>query len=134
MSQDPNDAATPPPEGFEVFRRDGSTQLPGQRFPKSAAHESAQRSGPVEQRLISDGSGAPLQSPTERGHSILRDEDGNPVAPHAEAAENSDAEPITVRMQTYQVNLAERIARVKAGQQEVLGNLQQLEDDNREEK
>jgi hypothetical protein len=39
---------------------------------------------------------------------------------------------VTIRVQTYRLDLAERIARVKADQREALDNLQQLQDDSQD--
>jgi hypothetical protein len=133
MSKNPDDASAPSSQPFDVFRSDGSTRLPGQRFPNGEAHESTQRSGPVEQRVISDASGGPSQGATERSNTLLRSEDQKVLQPPTDPPDASAPESVTIRLQTYQVNLAERIARVKAEQKEALGNLQKLEDDNRDE-
>lgn len=126
MSKDPKDADADSELAFDVFRSDGSTRLPGQRFPDSEAYDSSKRSGPSDQRIISDASGGPVQGSAERAHISLR----NQEAPAS--AKAPDADPVTIRLQTYQLNLAERLARVKAEQKEALGNLQQLEDESRD--
>ena len=130
MSNDPDDASAPPSQSFDVFRSDGSTRLPGQRFPDGEAHESIKRTGPVDQRVISDATGGPRPGLPDRSATVLRRaEKHEPALPDDHAL----PEPLTVHLQTYQVNLAERIARVKAEQQEALGNLQQLEEDSRDD-
>ena len=128
MSKDPHDAGTPLP--FDVFRNDGSTRLPAQRFPQSEVNESVRRNGPVDQRVIVDASGGPVQGSMERATTVLRGDDR--AAEPAAATEAPNAEPLTIRLQTYQLNLAERIARVKAEQQEAIGNLRQLEADSQD--
>ena len=132
MSSDPSDKASPGPIPFEVFRSDGSSRLPGQRFPKSDAIDPNQRSGPVEQRAINDASGAPAKREIERSTTVLgRHDDAAPKPVHS--SETAGVEPITIRLDTYRVDLAARIARVKAAQKEALDNLQQLEDDSRDQ-
>jgi hypothetical protein len=130
-----NTSDKPPPRlvPFDVFRSDGATQVPGQRFPtgetpgprfpKGDIVKPDARSGPIDQRSIHDARIAPERSDTERHNTVLRNE-------NAPEPEQPVPEPVTVRVQTYQLDLAERIARVKAGQREALDNLQQLQDDS----
>lgn len=133
MSNDPADKPPSSPKPFDVFRSGGSTQLPGQRFAASDAHSSPRRSGPVEQRTIFDASGGPVQQDPVRKRTQLRDApesspaDGQAAAGTASVTAEGESE--TIRLRTYRVNLAERIARVKAEQKDALDHLQQLEDD-----
>ena len=127
MSSDPSDKSPPIP--FDVFHSDGSSRLPGQRFPKSEAISPNQRSGPVEQRAINDASGAPAKREIERSATVLRRPDDAVPEPVTQS-ETAGLDPITIRLDTYSVDLAARIARVKAEQKEALDNLQQLEDDS----
>jgi hypothetical protein len=132
-----NSSDKPPPRlvPFDVFRSDGATQVPGQRFPtgETPAQRTSTgdivkpdaRSGPIDQRSIHDARIAPKRSDTERHNTVLRNEDtSQPQQP--------DPEPVTIRVQTYRLDLAERIARVKADQREALDNLQQLQDDSQD--
>ncbi len=126
MSKDSSDKAPPYPLPFEVFRSDGSKRLPAHGFSNGETPASTRRSGPVEQRSISDSSGLPPRRDAERKTTSLRTSEDT-----AAPAETLAAEPVTIRVQTYRVNLAERIARVKAEQKEALDNLQQMEADSR---
>lgn len=131
MISDPSDKT--PPHPFEVFRSDGATRLPGQRFPNSEGVDPSRRSGPVQQRAIHDASGAPAPRDVERGTTALgRDEKATPGDVHHPATESADPEPIRIRIDTYTVDLAARIARVQAEQKGALDKLQQLEDDSRD--
>ena len=110
---------------FDVFRRDGSTRLPNQKFPASS-FEATKRTGPVEPRVLKDIHDAPPAIVKPLNETRLQD---TPVV-----TEISDTvEPITVRLETYSVDLAARIARVKAEQQEALDGLQHLQDESKGE-
>ncbi len=122
MSKDASDKSEDK-SPFDVFRSEGSTRLPGQRFPATRVASSA-RSGPVDQRVITDASDGPVVHQAERAITELRGADAAaspPVAP--------DTEPMTVRVQTYRIDLAERIAKVKAEQKAALDHLKQLGDE-----
>ena len=110
---------------FDVFRRDGSTRLPNQKFPASS-FEATQRTGPVETRVLKDIHDAPPAIVKPLLETRLQD---TPAV-----TDTSDTvEPITVRLKTYSVDLAARIARVKAEQQEALDGLQHLQEESKGE-
>jgi hypothetical protein len=108
---------------FDVFRSDGSTRLPGQRFP-STGPATTPRSGPIDQRVITDATGGPIERQPERSFTQLRGADAA-----AQIPENVDSDPVTIRIQTVRIDLAERIAKVKAEQKEALDHLRQLGDE-----
>ena len=110
---------------FDVFRRDGSTRLPNQKFPASS-FEATQRTGPVETRVLKDIHDAPPAVVKPLLETRLQD---TPAATDI----SDSVEPITVRLETYSVDLAARIARVKAEQQEALDGLQHLQDESKGE-
>ena len=110
---------------FDVFKRDGSTRLPHQRFADSA-FETSKKTGPVQHRILTD-----LREAPEALVNALRMTDLKGAEPRPT---NTDAnEPLTIRLETYRVDLAERIARVKSEQKDALDGLQQLEDDSKDE-
>ena len=110
---------------FDVFRRDGSTRLPNQQFPAST-FEATQRTGPIEPRVLKDIHDAPPAIVKPLLEPRLQD---TPAV-----TEISDTvEPITVRLETYSVDLAARIARVKAEQKEALDGLQHPEEEIKDE-
>ncbi len=119
MSNDASDKSADK-SPFDVFRSEGSTRLPGQRFPATGLASTA-RSGPVDQRVITDASGGPVARQAERSITELRGADAAAPLPAT-----PDTEPVTVRVQTYQIDLAERIAKVKAAQKAALEDLQQM--------
>lgn len=122
MTDDSADREAPAPAPFEVFRSDSSSRLPGQRFPASEPPASTARSGPTAQRRISDAAGALAEAAERRPVTLGSGPDKTPPASPASAA----IEPLTLRVQTYSLNLADRIARVRAEQQEALESLQRL--------
>lgn len=122
---------TRPPSPFEVFRNEGPTRVPGQHFPHNDPLKPGRRSGPTEQRSINDTRAviehdAPERYPIALGSEKISQPAAETAAPVPDAA--AVAEPVTIRVQTYSVNLAERIATVKAGQKEALDTLQQMGD------
>lgn len=128
MSHDKtNEKQDPEPleSDFDVFRRDGSTRLPNQQFPASS-FEATQRTGPVEPRVLNDIHNAPpaIVKPLNETH--LQD-----TLAVNEISET--VEPITVRLETYSVDLVARIARVKAEQKEALDGLQHLQEESKDE-
>ncbi len=125
MSKDASDKSEDK-SPFDVFRSEGSTRLPGQRFPATGVASSA-RSGPVDQRVITDASDGPVVHQAERALTELRGADAAAPPPAAPDTE-PDTEPMTVRVQTYRIDLAERIAKVKAEQKAALDHLKQLGD------
>ncbi len=46
---------------------------------------------------------------------------------------STTGEPLTIRLETYSVDLAARIARVKAEQKDALDGLQHLQDESKDE-
>ncbi len=134
MADNPPDRKARAPAPFEVFRSDSSSRLPGQHFPRTQAPASPPRSGPTGQRRISDAAG-PLSAAVERRHVIIGADPDSGSSPGADASAapspppaSTDPEPLTLRVQTYSLNLAERIARVRAEQQDALDSLQRMSD------
>ena len=128
MSQNKsNDKHNPEPREseFDVFRPDGATRLPNQQFPDSA-FEATKRTGPIEARVLNDIHNAPpaIVKPLHETH--LQD---TPAAPETSAT----GEPLTIRLETYSVDLAARIARVKAEQKDALDGLQHLQEESKDE-
>ncbi|NDC08265.1 MAG: hypothetical protein EBZ75_02830 [Oxalobacteraceae bacterium] len=128
MSHDKNNEKHDPAHlesDFDVFRRDGSTRLPSQQFPATAI-EATERTGPVEPRVLNDIHNAPPAIVKPLLETRLQD---TPAV-----TEISDSvEPITIRLETYSVDLAARIARVKAEQKDALDGLQHLEEESKDE-
>ena len=120
----PHDPASLESE-FDVFKRDGSTRLPHQRFVDSAL-AGTKRTGAIQPRILTDLREAP--EALRKALSMTELQQTDPVLPGADAEQ-----PLTIRLQTYQVDLAERIARVKSEQKDALDGLQQLEDDQKDE-
>lgn len=127
MTTDSTNKSRPRPSPFEVFRNDGATRLPGQHFPDSAQLEPSQRSGPIKQRSIKDTRGGITQTAPERQAIALGSEKIPPSVAETAPPVPVTA-PATIHVQTYSVDLAERIAAVKAGQKEALEALQQMGD------
>lgn len=134
MADNPLDRKARAPAPFEVFRSDSSSRLPGQHFARTPAPAAQPRSGPTGQRRISDADGpssaalerqsVPIGSDSGSGSSQGADGCAAPPPPTA----GTEAEPLTLRVQTYSLNLAERIARVRAEQQDALDSLQRMSD------
>ena len=110
---------------FDVFKRGGSTRLPHQRFAESN-FEASNKTGPIQHRILTD-----LREAPEASSSALQMTELQTDEPHPTKADAN--EPLTIRLQTYRVDLAERIARVKSAQKDALYGLQQLEDENKDE-
>ncbi len=132
MADNPLDRKAAAPAPFEVFRSDSSSRLPGQHFARAPSPAVQPRSGPTGQRRISDAAG-PLSAAVERQAVVIGPDAGSASSPGANSGAAPPAppattglEPLTLRVQTYSLNLAERIARVRAEQQEALDSLQRL--------
>lgn len=128
MSQNKsNDKHDPEPHEseFDVFRPDGATRLPGQQF-QASAFESTERIGPVEPRVLKDIHDAPPAIVK-----ALNETDFQETAPAANV--NNTSEPLTIRLETYSVDLAARIARVKSEQKDALDGLQHLQEESKDE-
>ena len=110
---------------FDVFKRDGSTRLPHQRFADSA-FETSKKTGPVQHRILTD-----LREAPEALRNALQTTELQGSAPPPNDPDGNEA--LTIRLETYRVDLAERIARVKSEQKDALDGLQQLEDESKDE-
>ena len=120
---------------LQVFRVGGDSERSVGRHGHPPAEPEARRSGPVQQQTISDGSGpvmsraladsAPVAAATPPLPAISLAQE--PAAAAAEP-EPEPASIETIRVQTFSIDLAERLARTRAAQQEVLRELDKFDE------
>ncbi len=113
---------------LQVFRVGGDNEHSVGRHSKPPAEPEARRTGPVQQQLITDASGPvvartledslPVAIATAPLPDIVLGQNQSKLAPAAAAVAS---EPI--RLQTFSIDLAERLARTRAAQQEVMREL-----------
>ncbi len=137
----PDDAASEPRTHeslagkiLQVFRVHGDSERSVGRHGAAAAMPEAPRSGPVQHQLIDDASG-PVQ---ERSISDLppaahNDSSALPTITLREGAPNA-VPPVTqeptepIRLQTFSIDMAERLANLRAAQQDVFRELDKYDE------
>ncbi len=118
---------------LQVFRVGGDHERSVGRHGKPAAVPAERLSGPVQSQVITDGNGpvvartiadsAPVASPASAlSEANLRKPDDPPTP----AAPPVNVEPI--RLQTFSIDLADRLARTRAAQQDVLRELDKFDE------
>ncbi len=116
-----------------MFRVGGDSERSVGRHGKPAAVPEERRSGPVQTQVITDSSGPTLaRSIADSTHLstsasaltevVLRETE----APAAPVSAPVSIEPI--RLQTFSIDLTERLARTRAAQQEVLRELDKFDE------
>lgn len=118
---------------LHVFRVGGDNERSVGRHGQPAAAPAEKRTGPIQQQLITDGAGPvvtrTMEDSAPAGTSAAPLPDIELGQPQPDAAPAAHPEPMApIRLQTFSIDLTERLARTRAAQQEVMRELDKFDE------